>query len=121
MEYDPAQAPMKNCWNCSGAIHDPTTPNRRSGRRDPVPFSGFYHSQEQKAAAEVSKEKLQKSGRYKKPVVTEITPAPVPLSSREYHQQYFEKRGISGHQQGRQQAIVSALLASLIFDNCGGS
>src|SRR6266480_475901 len=55
----------------------------------------FYHSPEQKAAAEVSKKQLDQSGRFRSPVVTQIEPAPKFWRAEEYHQRYLEKRGQS--------------------------
>lgn len=98
VEYDPAQVSYEALLDLFWRIHDPTTPNRQGPDVGTQYRSAiFYHSPEQKAAAEASKEKLQKSGRYKRSVVTEITPAPEFYPAEEYHQQYFEKRGISGH------------------------
>ena len=98
VEYDPAQVSYEELLALFWRIHDPTTPNQQGPDVGTQYRSAiFYHSPEQKAAAEASKEKLQKSGRYKKPVVTEITPAPEFYPAEEYHQQYFEKRGITGH------------------------
>lgn len=75
-------------WN----IHNPTTLNRQgwdigTQYRSVV----FYHSEEQKEKALKLKEKLEKSGRYKKPIVTEITPASEFYKAEEYHQRYHEK------------------------------
>ena len=55
----------------------------------------FYHTPEQKAAAVASKEKLDKSGKYRRPIVTEIVPASTFWRAEEYHQRYLEKRGLS--------------------------
>lgn len=55
----------------------------------------FYHSEKQKAAAEKSKQALEKSGKYNKPIVTEITKAVPFYKAEEYHQQYLEKRGLA--------------------------
>ncbi len=81
---------LETFWN----KHDPTTKNRQG------PDVGeqyrsiiFYHSEEQKRLAIASKEKLEASGRYADPVVTEIIPAPKFYPAEEYHQQYLEKRG----------------------------
>jgi len=81
---------LKEFW----AVHDPTTRNSQgpdfgSQYRSTI----FYHSSEQQAAAIASKEKLQKSGRYPRPVVTEIVPAVTFWRAEEYHQRYFEKHG----------------------------
>ncbi|MCE7698515.1 MAG: peptide-methionine (S)-S-oxide reductase MsrA, partial [Methanobacterium paludis] len=75
-------------------VHDPTTPNRQG------PDIGeqyrsviFYHNEEQKKLADVSKKKLQGSGRYGNDIVTEIIPASKFWTAEEYHQRYLEKRG----------------------------
>ena len=52
----------------------------------------FYHSPEQKSQAEGFKSALEKSGRYKRPIVTQITAATKFWKAEEYHQQYYEKQ-----------------------------
>jgi len=51
--------------------------------------------EQQKKAAEASKAKLDKSGRFPRPIVTQIEPAPKFWRAEEYHQQYLAKRGQS--------------------------
>ncbi|KZZ84241.1 methionine sulfoxide reductase [Bacillus sp. SJS] len=51
----------------------------------------FYHSAEQERLAEQSKVKLQESGKFSKPIVTEIIPASVFYPAEEYHQDYYKK------------------------------
>jgi peptide-methionine (S)-S-oxide reductase len=53
----------------------------------------FVHDEEQRAAAERSKENEQSA--YRKPIVTQIEPAPTFYEAEDYHQQYLEKRGRS--------------------------
>jgi peptide-methionine (S)-S-oxide reductase len=94
IDYDPAQVSYDQLLDVFWANHDPTQLNRQGpdyGKqyRSVV----FYHTAEQKAAAEASKEKLQKSGRHRRPIVTEITPASTFYRAEEYHQRYLEKRG----------------------------
>lgn len=54
----------------------------------------FYHNEEQKALAEASKERLEKSGKFKKPIVTNIEPASEFYRGEEYHQEYYKKNPI---------------------------
>ncbi|HVF40252.1 MAG TPA: peptide-methionine (S)-S-oxide reductase MsrA [Gemmatimonadaceae bacterium] len=76
--------------------HDPTTLNRQGPDVGTQYRSAiFYHDDEQKAAAIASKEEREKSGRYGRPIVTEITAASTFYEAEDYHQQYLEKRGLS--------------------------
>lgn len=54
----------------------------------------FYHSKEQQVLAEKSREYIKKSGRFQKPVVTEILPAGKFYKAEEYHQDYYKKNPI---------------------------
>lgn len=55
----------------------------------------FFHTEEQGALAMRSKEELEKSIRYRQPIVTQIVPAATFWRAEEYHQRYFEKAGRS--------------------------
>ncbi|WP_054951507.1 peptide-methionine (S)-S-oxide reductase MsrA [Numidum massiliense] len=75
--------------------HDPTTLNRQGPDVGTQYRSAiFYHSEAQKATAIASKKALAQSGVYKKPIVTEITPAQTFYPAEEYHQKYLAKRGL---------------------------
>lgn len=98
VEYDPLRVTYDQLLDLFWQLHDPTTPNRQGPDIGTQYRSAiFYHTPEQKSAAEASKERLRKSGRHQRPIVTEITPAAEFYRAEEYHQQYFDKRGIAGH------------------------
>ena len=96
VEYDPAQVTYCQLLDVFWENHDPTTVNRQGPDYGAQYRSViFYHSPEQKAAAEASKEKLDKSGKLSRPVVTQIVEAAKFWPAEDYHQQYLEKRGLS--------------------------
>ncbi len=94
VDYDPAKVSYDELLKVFWEIHNPTTMNRQ-GLDIGTQYRSviFFHNFEQRAAAEASKEKLQRNGHYKNPIVTEITPASEFYKAEEYHQQYCEKRG----------------------------
>ena len=94
--FDPAHLSYATLLGLFWENHNPTTLNRQGpdvGRQ--YRSAIFYHDEEQKAAATVSKERLQASGRFRRPIVTEITPASTFYRAEDYHQRYLEKRGRS--------------------------
>jgi peptide-methionine (S)-S-oxide reductase len=94
VEYDPGQVSYEQLLEIFWANHDPTTLNRQGPDHGTQYRSAiFYHTPEQQVAAEASKAKLQTSGRFRRPIVTEITPAATFWRAEEYHQQYLAKRG----------------------------
>lgn len=96
VEYDPSQVSYDELLELFWKIHDPTTLNRQGPDVGTQYRSAvFFHNPEQEAAAKVSKEKLQRSGAYQRPIVTEITPASEFYRAEEYHQHYLEKRGLA--------------------------
>jgi len=95
--FDPATVSYQHLLDIFWEIHDPTTPDRQgvdmgSQYRSVI----FYHTPEQKTAAEASREQVNRSGRFSNPVVTEITPAKIFWRAEDYHQRYHEKHGGSG-------------------------
>ena len=93
VEYDPSKVSYDELLTVFWENHDPTTLNRQGPDIGTQYRSAiFFHTPEQKAAAIASKERLQGSGRYKNPIVTEITPASQFYRAEDYHQQYVEKR-----------------------------
>ena len=94
VEYDPNLVSYEKLLDVFWDNHNPTTPNQQGPDLGTQYRSViFFRNLEQEMAAKASKEKLQKSGRYKHPIVTEITPASQFYRAEEYHQQYLEKRG----------------------------
>lgn len=96
VEFDPAQVSFNDLLNVFWDNHDPTTVNRQG------PDVGeqyrsviFYHDEEQKTAALASKEQVEKSGRFRRTIVTQIVPASTFYRAEEYHQRYLEKRGLA--------------------------
>jgi peptide-methionine (S)-S-oxide reductase len=94
VEFDPAQVSYDDLLRVFWENHDPTTLNRQGPDVGTQYRSAiFFHTPEQEAAAKASKDALAKSGRFKRPIVTEIQPAPEFWQAEDYHQQYLEKRG----------------------------
>ncbi|MCP4591724.1 MAG: peptide-methionine (S)-S-oxide reductase MsrA [bacterium] len=91
--YDPSTVTYDDLLSVFWQCHDPTTLNRQGPDVGAQYRSAvFYHDAEQQAEAIASKEKLQGSGRYREPIVTEITPAAPFYMAEDYHQQYLEKQ-----------------------------
>ena len=95
--FDPGEVSYEELLEVFWTNHDPTQVNRQgpdygSQYRSAI----FFHSPEQEAAAKASKAALEASGRCSRPVVTEIVAVADFTLAEDYHQQYFEKRGIAG-------------------------
>ena len=96
VSYDPARVSYDDLLRVFWEIHDPTQRNRQGPDIGTQYRSAiFYHDPEQEAAARASKERLERSGVYKRPIVTEIVPAQTFYQAEAYHQQYLEKRGLA--------------------------
>ncbi|KAA0894001.1 peptide-methionine (S)-S-oxide reductase MsrA [Oryzomonas rubra] len=77
-------------WEC----HDPTQVNRQGPDvGDQYRSAIFYHSEEQRRAAEAALERLDLSGRLRRRIVTEIVPATTFWEAEAYHQKYHQKQG----------------------------
>ena len=96
VEYDAAEVTYDRLLDVFWENHDPTTLNRQGPDVGTQYRSAiFYHSPEQKRAAEESKSRLEASGRLRRPIVTEITDASTFYPAEDYHQRYLEKRGLA--------------------------
>lgn len=94
VEFDPASVSYEKLLETFWANHDSTTRNRQgpdvgSQYRSVV----FYHSPEQKTAAEKKMAELEQSGKFRRPIVTQIEEAPTFYRAEEYHQEYLRKHG----------------------------
>ncbi|MCK8517366.1 peptide-methionine (S)-S-oxide reductase MsrA [Methanoculleus sp. 7T] len=95
--YGPTQISYRDLLNVFWQIHDPTTPNRQ-GPDVGTQYRSviFYHTPQQEAAARESKEEMERTGRFRRPIVTAIEPAGTFWRAEEYHQRYLVKHG-RGH------------------------
>ena len=90
--YDPKEISYEELLEVFWMNVDPTTPNQQfADVGDQYRSAILYHDEEQKRLAEKSKEDLEKSGRFKKPIVTEITKAAIFYKAEDYHQKYYQK------------------------------
>ena len=90
--FDPALVSFKDLLDVFFVIHDPTTKNRQGNDVGTQYRSAiFYHSPEQKAAAESAIKALDAGGVWGAPIVTEVAPAAKFYMAEGYHQEYFER------------------------------
>ena len=98
VEFDPERVSYEALLDAFWSSHDPTQLNRQGPdvgtqyRSAIFPLDG-----EQEAAARASLSELERSGKFPRPIVTEIVPASAFWMAEDYHQQYFEKRGLRAH------------------------
>ena len=90
--FDPTKISYEQILEFYFKMHDPTTLNRQgndvgSSYRSAI----FYHDDHQRQVAEQEKKKVDASGAWKRPVVTEIVPAKEFWSAEDYHQDYLIK------------------------------
>ncbi|MBV8052562.1 MAG: peptide-methionine (S)-S-oxide reductase MsrA [Acidobacteriaceae bacterium] len=96
VEYDPAKVSYDKLLDVFWENHDPTQLNRQGPDWGTQYRSAiFYTTPEQQAGAQASKQQLEKSLRFSKPIVTQIVPATTFYEAEEYHQQYLEKKGLA--------------------------
>jgi peptide methionine sulfoxide reductase msrA/msrB len=93
--YDPAKVTYEELLDVFWRQIDPTDAggqfvDRGSQYRSAI----FYKTEEEKVKAESSRDALEKSGRFGRPIVTEILPASVFYDAEDYHQDYYRKSSI---------------------------
>ena len=92
IEFDPARTSYEAILRFFFTMHDPTTANRQGNDFGSQYRSAiFVHGEEQRRAAEAVKAAVEKSGAWKKPLVTEIVEATKFWPAEEYHQDYLQK------------------------------
>ncbi len=93
--YDPSRISYPKLLEVFWRQIDPTDPGGQFVDRGPYYRTAiFHHNEEQKRLAERSKQELGKSGKYQKPIVTEIIPASTFYRAEEYHQDYHSKNPV---------------------------
>jgi peptide-methionine (S)-S-oxide reductase len=90
VKFDPALITYSEVLEIFWNTHDPTTLNKQ-GADEGTQYRSvvFYHSEAQKQTAEDYKRQLEKSGVYKNPIVTEISPFTIFYPAEDYHQNYY--------------------------------
>ena len=90
--FDPAVISYAEILEVFFAIHDPTTLNAQ-GNDIGTQYRSviFWHSPEQRAAAEAAIARLAAAGVFGRPIVTELAPAPRFYEAEPYHQEYFDR------------------------------
>jgi peptide methionine sulfoxide reductase msrA/msrB len=95
--YDPSRVSYDDLLKIFWTVHDPTQVGGQGvDIGDQYRSAVFYYTDEQKTAAEAFQAQLEKSGKFKQPIVTELTPASIFYRAEEYHQRYVEKHGGAG-------------------------
>lgn len=95
VKYDPSKITYAKLLDVFWHNIDPTTPNRQfCDVGNQYRAAIFSHDEEQKRLAEESKAELERSGRFKQPIVTEILPASSFYEAEDYHQDYYKKNPI---------------------------
>jgi peptide methionine sulfoxide reductase msrA/msrB len=110
IHYDPAKIAYAQLLDVFWRHIDPTDAGGQFVDRGPYYRSAiFYHSEEQRRLAEKSKEDLGKSGKFAKPIVTEIIKFERFYEAEEYHQDYYKKNPLRyryyRHGSGRDQFL----------------
>jgi peptide-methionine (S)-S-oxide reductase len=95
VEYDPTKTNYNKLLDLFFEHHDPTQINQQGPDvGDNYRSVVFYHNGEQKKIAESKIDELNKSGKFNKPIATQLVPASTFWHAEEYHQQYLHKRDL---------------------------
>ena len=92
IKFDPSKISYEEILEHYFRLHDPTTKNRQGNDVGTQYRSAiFFHDDEQRQVAEKVKSRVDGSGKWGRPVVTEIVPAPTFWPAEEYHQDYLQR------------------------------
>jgi peptide-methionine (S)-S-oxide reductase len=95
VDFDPEKISYEELLEIFWKCHDPTQLNRQGPDFGTQYRSAvFFHTPQQEQAAQQAIERLTNSGRFAKPIVTQIVAAGPFYRAEEYHQRYLEKRGL---------------------------
>jgi peptide-methionine (S)-S-oxide reductase len=96
--YDPGQLSVDELLEVFWQTHDPTTLNRQGADVGTQYRSAiFWHTEEQRAKAEAYKKRLDASGAFPAPIVTEVVQASEFWPAEDYHQNYYAQNGEQGY------------------------
>jgi peptide-methionine (S)-S-oxide reductase len=96
VEFDPSRVSYGELLDVFWENHDPTTKNRQGPDVGTQYRSAiFFHDAEQERVASESKSRQEKSGKFRRPIVTEIVPEKEFWRAEDHHQRYLEKRGLA--------------------------
>lgn len=97
VEYDQAEVSYESLLDAFWQVHNPTTLNRQGPDVGTQYRSAIFTlDDEQDEIARRSLKSASATGKFPRPIVTEITKASTFYRAEEYHQRYFEKHGVSG-------------------------
>ena len=92
IKFDPTKTSYEDILLFFFKIHDPTTKNQQGNDIGTQYRSAiFYHDEKQHQTADKVKARVEKSGAWKKPVVTEVVPFTKWFKAEDFHQDYLEK------------------------------
>jgi peptide methionine sulfoxide reductase msrA/msrB len=98
--YDPAKISYEKILEYFFRLHDPTTTNRQGNDVGTQYRSAiFYHDEAQRKTAEQVKQRVDRSGKWRRPLVTQIVSARTFFAAEDYHQDYLQRnpRGYTCH------------------------
>jgi peptide-methionine (S)-S-oxide reductase len=98
VSFDPSVVSLDEILEIFWLMHDPTSLNKQGADTGTQYRSAiFYHTEEQKDAVNKAITKLNESGKYTDPIVTEVTKAETFYPAEDYHQEYYDLNKKAGY------------------------